>query len=183
MNYTDYFNQLKQATLFDLYRLSKAIEQAMQDPKRLSALRQQLHIGMRAAYFCSQKNGDVEAIITSLGPKRVHVREILSGEIFTMPYYMLNVSGVDTMIHESSEKLTAQSLQVGERVGFRNRQGKDLVGKIERLNSKTVTLYVPSTNGRWRVSYQNLYRVYDTELANHLHIGSTTYDGELTNDE
>ena len=82
---------------------------------------------------------------------------------YTLPYYMLNLAGVDTTIHRSSGQLTAQMLQIGELVGFKNREGRDLIGKIERLNNKTVSMFVPSTQERWRVHYGNLYRVYEGE--------------------
>ncbi|MCP4475139.1 MAG: hypothetical protein GY821_11370 [Gammaproteobacteria bacterium] len=113
MDYTELFDQLKQASLFDLYRLSIAINQSLDDPKALRAIRQQLHVGMQVNYFCPQKNGQVAAVVTKCTAKRVHIREVESGKQYTLPYYMLNLAGVDTTIHRSSGKLTAQMLQIG----------------------------------------------------------------------
>jgi len=38
----------------------------------------------------------------------------------------------------------------------------DIVGMIERLNQKTVSL-TTQTHGKWRVGYDSLYRVHDSE--------------------
>ncbi|MCP4474182.1 MAG: hypothetical protein GY821_06375 [Gammaproteobacteria bacterium] len=161
MDYTELFEQLKDASLFDLYRLSLAINQSLDDPKAIQAIKKQLSVGRRVNYFCPQKNGQIAAIITKCSAKRVHIREVESGKPYTLPYYMLNLAEVDTAIQSLSGQLTAQTLQVGDLVGFKNREGKDLIGKIVRLNSKTVTMFIASTQERWRVHYSNLYRVYE----------------------
>ena len=76
---------------------------------------------------------------------------------------MLNLDGVDTDINQSNSDnvLTATTLRVGDRVGFK-KDGEDIVGIVKRVNQKSVTL-VTEQGGQWRVSYSCLYLVYEAE--------------------
>tara|TARA_B100000989_G_scaffold9439_1_gene6399 strand:- start:2267 stop:2539 length:273 start_codon:yes stop_codon:yes gene_type:complete len=71
--------------------------------------------------------------------------------------------GIDTDIHPANnrDKLTANTLKVGDTVGF-NHDGRSISGTIIRLNQKTATL-VTSCNHQWRVGYGHLYLIYETE--------------------
>ncbi len=74
---------------------------------------------------------------------------------------MLNISNADTNIYENKNKLTANNLSVGDIVGFTH-NGKDVVGMIQRLNQKTVSL-ISTTGMKWRAGYSYLQRIHDAE--------------------
>jgi hypothetical protein len=80
-----------------------------------------------------------------------------------IPYCMLNIESKETDISERHGQgaLTANTLKVGDNVEFQ-KDGESIVGRITRLNYKTVTL-VTKTHGRWRVAYSQLSRVYDID--------------------
>ncbi len=53
-------------------------------------------------------------------------------------------------------------LKVGDHVGFKNKEGQDLYGKVIRLNPKTATIEVGPKH-EWRVAYSYLFPVLDGE--------------------
>ncbi len=168
MNYTQLLQALERASLFDLYRLEVAIRKAIDNPQRIQAIKKRLRIGMTLTYFDEQKNRPVPAVVRELRSNKVLVFDQEAQRQWVMPYHMLNIDGVDTTIgdvtsHDHQTTLTANQLQVGDRVGF-NHNGRDLVGTIKRINRKTVTL-ITVDHRQWRVGYRLLYRVHDGDLA------------------
>lgn len=163
MDYTNLLNDLNKASLFDLYRLHAAIGKELNNPQRLSAFKQKLRIGMELSYFNSVENRLVNTRVLELRQKNVLVLDLGQQKQFVIPYYMFNIDDSDTEIHKNSKILTANNLKVGDCVGF-NKNGQSIVGIVERLNTKTVTLVVNS-GGRWRVSYSCLYQIHDAEFS------------------
>lgn len=159
MNYSNLLNELNQATLFDLYRLSVAIRGELNNRARISALKQNLRIGMQLGYFHAVENRVIPIRILELRNKQVLAVDLEGHRQWEIPYFALNLENADTTIHERSRSLNAQNLKVGDCVGF-SKDGQDIVGIIKRRNSKTVTL-VTSSGMQWRVAYSFLYRVYD----------------------
>jgi len=69
------------------------------------------------------------------------------------------------MIFENKAKgLTKNMIKVGDWVGF-NHDGKEIIGQIERINQKTVSL-MTTNQSRWRVYHSSLYVVIDGKLNN-----------------
>lgn len=164
MDYTHLLNELNKATSFDLYRLHVAIGNELENPKRILSIKQKLRIGMELSYFYHVENRLVKAKLLEMRQKNVVVLDHEKNKRFVIPYYMLNVDGLDVDIYEakSTETLTANMLKVGDCVGF-NKDAESIVGIIRRINHKTVTLETNSGH-QWRVAYSFLYRIYDVEL-------------------
>ncbi len=122
---------------------------------------------MELSYFYHIENRLVNAKLLEMRPKNVVVLDHEKNKRFVIPYYMLNVDGIDIQIYESKNNdiLTANTLKVGDCVGF-NKEGESIVGIIKRINHKTVTLETNSGH-QWRVAYSFLYRVYDAEKVTH----------------
>lgn len=163
MDYTHLLEALNQASLFDLYRLSMAIRRELDNPRRIASIKKPLRIGMEITYFDYVKNRPVASTLRELRPQKAVLFDNEEQQTVVVPYYMLNINGVDTGIDNRNEVLTANNLSVGEIVGF-NDHGQDRVGVIQRLNQKTVTL-ITRDDGRWRVAYGHLYRVHDTSTV------------------
>lgn len=168
MDYTNLLNELNKASAFDLYRLHVAIGNELDNPKRIVAIKQQLRIGMELSYFYHVDNRLIKAKLLEMKQKNVIMLDHEKNTRLSIPYYMLNIDNFDVNIHEcnNSESLTANTLKVGDCVGF-NRDGKNIVGIIKRINHKTVTLETID-HGQWRVAYSYLYRVHDAEVVNRL---------------
>lgn len=163
MDYTHILNELNKANLFDLYRLHIAIGNELDNPSRLMTVKQKLRLGMDLTYFEPTENRLLKGKLLELRPKKAVILDCEQNRRFVVPYYMLNIDGVETAIHQHGDQLTANNLKVGECVGF-NKDGKNIVGLIKSLNQNTVTLIV-STGERWRVAYAYLYRIHDAEAV------------------
>jgi len=163
MNYTEVINTIKSASLFDLYRLSVAIRNEMENPERIQQLRQIFKEGDTVFYFDAPKNQLQKAIVVQKNPKYVLVKNNEDQKCWNIPYYLLNISKIDTDINITrNDKLSKNNLKVGECVGF-NRDGKTICGVILRLNHKTVTI-MTGTQHRWRVVYSFLFKVIDGDI-------------------
>lgn len=167
MDYTYLVSELNNATTFDLYRLHVAISNELENPRRILNIKQKLRIGMELSYFCHIENRLINAKLFEMRQKNVVVLDHEKNKRFVIPYYMLNVDGIDAQIYESknTEILTPNTLKVGDCVGF-SKEGESIVGIIKRINHKTVTLETNSGH-QWRVAYSFLYRVYDAEKVTH----------------
>jgi hypothetical protein len=133
MDYTHLLNALNKASLFDLYRLYAAIGRELNNPHRITAIKQKLRVGMELSYFDFAENRATGSKILELRQKNAVVLDSERQKKLFVPYYLLNVDGIETSIHETADTLTANNLKVGDCVGF-NSNGQDRMGIIKRLN-------------------------------------------------
>lgn len=161
MNFGEVVEALGKASLFDLYRLSVAINQQLDDPKRGRAVRLALRVGQEVEYFDHSKNRLVAARVIELFRTRVLVRNHDDGEQWRISLYMINLQGVDTQLPDRAIQpgLDRQALSVGDWVGFVDKHGIEHAGKVIKLNPKTAV--VRCREVRWRVTYSLLFRVLD----------------------
>ncbi|GAB0057048.1 hypothetical protein SIID45300_01369 [Candidatus Magnetaquicoccaceae bacterium FCR-1] len=164
MDYSSILQALQQASLFDLYRLRVGIDNMLDQPDRLQRVRQRMQPGMTITWFDGRQNRLTEAIVEEVQRTNVHVRDKEGGKKWRLPLYMVNLAGADTDIHAGSgaEKLDKNQLKVGDAVGYRDRQNREVYGTLVQLNPKTATV-VTRTGERWRVSYGMLFKVMDGE--------------------
>ena len=163
MDYSKIIEELKQASLFDLYRLSVAINQLLEDPRRLSEIKRCLRSGQNISYFDDTENRLIKAKVIKLMRTRLLVENIDDQQRWEIPLYYVNLDEVNTDIIGSSKMgLDKSQLKVGNLVGFQDKQNNDVHGKIIRLNQKTATIKI-NTNTEWRVGYEWLYIVINVE--------------------
>ncbi len=163
MDYTKLLNELKDASLFDLYRLYVAIGNELDSPNRILAIKAKLRIGMEMSYFYYAENRSIKVNVLELRQKNAVVFDCERQKSFVIPYYMLNIDNTETTIHENTKILTVNNLKIGDIVGF-NKDGKDIIGTIKKMNYKTVSL-VTNFGAKWRVAYCYLYRVHDAKIT------------------
>ncbi len=164
LDYTKLMEMLEQSSTFDLYRLYRAIDRELENPARTARIKKQLRIGMKLTYFCGRTNRLFDATVLELRRTNALLLNHLDQKRWVTPYYMLNLDGKEVDIRPGSkETLSANTVRVGDRVGFVSKHGKDIVGVVIRLNRKTVTIKT-FEDGQWRVHYSHLYRVYDGEV-------------------
>ena len=165
MNYSELIAALDKASSFDLYRLREAIKVLLDDPQRIYSVKKQLKVGHCVEYFEPDENRLVSAAVLKLNRTRVLVKNYDDGQQWNIPYYFINLKGVDVDIHQSNDAvgLKKNEVKVGDRVGFHNhRTGEELYGEVIRRNQKTVT--VDTKNGQqWRVGYKSLFSVLEQE--------------------
>lgn len=165
MDYSKTLHDLTEASLFDLYRLSVAIRNELENPIRLQLLRRAFKEGDTISYFSETRNALQSAVVLQKNPKYVVVRNSNDQKIWKIPYYLLNLAHVTVDIHaHPQEKLSKNHLKIGDCVGF-DKDGEQIVGVVIRLNQKTASL-ATMDHRRWRVSYSLLFRVFDVDIVN-----------------
>lgn len=135
MDYSKIMEELKDASLFEMYRLRGAINQHLEDPKRISEIRRHLRIGQIINYFDSTENRAVEAEIIKLKRTRLLVENIHDKQQWDIPFYWVNIDRVNTDIRTSSVSrgVDKMELKVGDTVGFQDKQNNDVYGEVIRL--------------------------------------------------
>jgi tRNA uridine 5-carbamoylmethylation protein Kti12 len=163
MDYSKILEELNKASSFDLYRLKVAINQKLENPRRLSEIKKCLKPGQKIKYFDETENRLIEAIVLKLMRKRLLVQNTHNQEKWEIPFYFINLDDVNTdIINPLRKGLDRSQLKVGDMVGFQDKQNNDVNGKIIRLNQKTATI-ITTTNAKWRVAYELLHLIYDVE--------------------
>ncbi len=163
MDYTAIIDELRAASLFDLFRLRAALTMQLEDPGRIEQVRARLRPGMNVSYFDEVQNRLVEASIIELRRTRLLVANRQDKKRWSIPFGAVNIDGVETNIRAAvaePQGLNRSRLKVGDRVGFRNRQNQDRYGQVMALNPKTATILTIDQQ-RWRVAYQFLFPVID----------------------
>ncbi len=164
MDYTLVIDELRSASLFDLYRLRAALTLELEDPARIEQVRARLRPGMAVAYFDEAQNRLVEARVRELHRTRLLVENRRDGELWSIPFGAVNIDSVDTDIGglaAGPHGLDRSRLKVGDAVGFRDRQNMDRYGRVLALNQKTATI-ITGDQQRWRVAYQFLFPVIES---------------------
>ncbi len=160
MDYTQILNALRSASLFDLYRLRVAIEQQLDNPERVEHVRAQLRPGMIIHYFDDTANRLIKASVLELNRTRLVVENHEDKKQWSIRFCSVNLEGVAVDLHPVSARqpLDRSLLQVGDHVGFRDRQNREKYGRVHDLNQKTATV-LTNSGERWRVAYAFLFKV------------------------
>ena len=119
---------------------------------------------MKISYFDEAQNRLIEARVRELHRTRLLVENQEDQKLWSIPFGAVNVDGVETDIRGVSpeqQPLSRSRLKVGDAVGFRDRQNQDKYGQVAALNQKTATI-LTGDNQRWRVAYQFLFPVIDS---------------------
>jgi hypothetical protein len=165
MDYTFIIEELRTASLFDLFCLHAALNQQLEDPQRIEQVRTRLRPGMQISYFDEVQNRLVEATVRELHRTRLVVENRHDQKLWSILFCAVNIDSVETNIRSTTAAqyvLDRSRLKVGDGVGFRDRQNQDKYGRIVALNQKTATIST-SDNQKWRVAYQFLFPVIDSD--------------------
>lgn len=144
MDYSELADLLDSASTFDLYRLNDVINQMLDDPKRLIAIKRRLRLGQPVMYYLTSKEPLQRGIVEKVKTTRVVIRDDADGHRWDVPLTAINLdpdSVVDVPpFKPAQETLSKNDFQVGDSVGFCDKSGQDRYGQIVRLNKKTATL-------------------------------------------
>lgn len=165
MDYTFIIDELRSASLFDLFRLRAALSQQLEDPDRIALVRRRLRTGMLISYFDEAQNRLIEASVLELHRTRLLVENRHDLARWSIPFGAVNIDRVETDIRAVAPEqraLDRSRLKVGDAVGFRDRQNQDKYGQVVALNQKTATI-LTKDNQKWRVAYQFLFPVIESD--------------------
>lgn len=152
---------LKQASVFEIYRMSAAIQNELENPQRRSRVNNKIKEGDLVEYYYAKTNTFIKAIIIQKALKNVIVQHIDNGRRWQIPLYWLKLDSREFVFERAARGLNKNEVKVGDFVGFyHTKYEEDITGRVERLNQKTVSLITPEEK-RWRMPYQILYPVID----------------------
>jgi hypothetical protein len=166
MDYAALLDALEKASLFDLWRLNAAIARALEDPRRNEAIRAKLCVGQAVRYFEAKENREIGGRIVEIKRSRALIQHDHDGKLWDIPFYMIHLqgTGLDAQSSRVAGKVRRDSLQVGDLVGYRSREHRDVYGVVVKLNPKTAIVQLPDGQ-RWKVSYGLLSYVLEAEDA------------------
>jgi hypothetical protein len=152
---------IETASLFELHRLSVAFQNACEQPERIKEIKNSFQVGSTIHYYDKVSNTLIRARVLAKKQKYVSVKNYDDLSPWKVPYYLLQLDGGSAKISGPGKALDKESLSVGDWVGF-NKDGEHIVGCVQRLNQKTVTL-ITNDHCKWRVAYSYLYDILDSE--------------------
>ena len=168
MNIQTVFQELQSASDFELFRLKTAIDKLLDDPERIDALRQKMIIGMQLDYFNAEDNRSVACELLDIKRTRATVREIETGQRWTLPFYYLNLDHISTdLVSNKKQGLSKAELAIGSTVGFISSQdNQEYIGRVGKLNPKRAVILVNKGTGevQWTVPYSMLFAVIESDL-------------------
>ncbi|MBK7147178.1 MAG: hypothetical protein IPH76_19035 [Xanthomonadales bacterium] len=104
MNHAAILDALTGATSFDLFRLRAAIDRALRDPARSTAVRRCLQPGQPVEYFDARDNRSRDGCVVELRPAAVVVLDHESGTRFLIEYAAINLDGVDSVLRDRTDR-------------------------------------------------------------------------------
>ncbi len=162
MDFTLVISLLKNASLYDLYRLQVALKNQMEDPEEIHQARNAFAVGDTVSYFNAKTNSLSQGLVLEKNLKNLVIKDHLDHRDWSLPYCMINLSGKDSDIKtQGREKLSKNNLKVGDLVGF-DYEGKNYSGVVSKLNFKTVSLSTRDSKN-YRVPYGMLFKIMEGE--------------------
>jgi hypothetical protein len=163
MDYSKILQELEEASLFDLYRMSSAINDELANSQRINEIKQSLRVGQEVTWLEHSTNRLERAVIEKCTPSRCEVKNLSDGKRWRILYASINLNEVDTSIHSNQKfGVKKSALRVGDIVSFLDKENKLQFAKVTKLNPKTAGL-VTMENVKWRVYYENLSKITDID--------------------
>ena len=163
MNFSEIIKTLNSASAFDLYRMRAAIDRVLDEPRWLQSVQVRLKVGQEVEYFDPQSNALKRGRVLEMRRKQAVVLDLDDPKRWLISYAAINLDGADVNIRENKvQGLGRNEVAIGDVVGFLDRDQQQRIGKIIRLNDKTVSLQIG--DAQWRVAYAYLHRVVDAEI-------------------
>lgn len=158
---------LKRATSLQLYQLAALIERLVSDPRRIVAIRKDLHLGQIVRFYDARRDTMRLGRVVEMRDMQLtlHGTEV-HGE-WKLPYAAIEPPSPDGAKPEpapappSAPKPTRANFQRGQRVSFTDRHLHVHVGIITRCNPKTATVETGDGSPGWSVPYGALRHVLD----------------------
>ena len=157
---------LNNATSLELYQLATLVERLMTDPKRIIAIRKDLHLGQVIRIYDGRADMMRPARIVDMCDTQLTVQGIEHRFEWKLPY-----AAVEPLPHGGEKptpsapaqpegpKPTRADFSRGQKVSFTDRHLQVHAGVITRCNPKTSS--VACDNEQWTVPYAALKSVLD----------------------
>jgi hypothetical protein len=159
MDLHEVMNSLQHASDLDLLRLRTAIDHLLQQPARILAVRQRLHVGQEVDFWNRREDRMRHARIVQFKPDQLLVQTDDPAQLWWVSYAALQLDQSQAPASRPAMTLQRSDFSAGDAVSFTGRDLIEHVGTIVRVNQKTATVSCDSYE--WRVPFTLLRRVVD----------------------
>lgn len=157
---------LSRASSLELFQLQAIIERMLADPKRIIAVRTNMHLG-QTVRFLDPRDGQMRnGKVVDMRDMQVVLHEATTRREWKLPYAAVEppAGGAATTDQEPAQpapQLPQRSdFRCGDKVAFEDRYLNTQLGTVVRINQRTAT--VDTGNGHsWRVGFALLRHVVD----------------------
>ena len=159
---------LNRASSLELFQLNTLIERMLADPRRIIAVRTNMHLG-QTVRFLDWRDGQMRnGRVVAMGDAKVTLHEEGTRVEWKLPYTAVEPPQTtgSTAAKPLQPKAAAQlkpgrdDFRCGEKVSFEDKYLKTQVGTVVRINQRTAT--VDTGDGHsWRVGFPLLRHVLD----------------------
>jgi hypothetical protein len=169
MQDTRLIEAMSRATSLELYQLSALLERLMTDPRRIVAIRQDLHLGQVVRFYDSRRDTMREGRILEMRDTQLTVHDVHQHAQWKLPYAAIEppLPGASPRAEPAAPEApppapprpTRADFNRGDKVSFTDRHLQTHVGVITRCNPKTAS--VDTGDATWSVPYGGLRPVLD----------------------
>ena len=159
---TRLIDALRIAPSIDLYQLSLAVSQMLNDPQRILEVRRHLHLGAHVMYFDHRRGTLAPGRVLQLQATTATVQDDITRTQWKLPYAAIVADPAQRAEHASQappRRPDATVFKLGDTVSFTDKHLRERIGTITRMNTKTYSLLCDGE--QWRVSPSLLRKVVD----------------------
>jgi hypothetical protein len=159
---------LGRASSLELFQLQAIIERMLADPKRIIAVRANLHLG-QTVRFLDWRDGQMRSgKVVQMREAQAVIHDASTRREWKLPYAAIEPPpvGAAPVQTAAAEPAPAASLprredfRCGDKVAFEDKYLNTVVGTIVRINQRTASID-PGDDTTWRVGFALLRRVID----------------------
>lgn len=158
---------LHHASSLQLFQLQTIIERMLADPKRIIAVRTNMHLG-QTVRFMDWRDGQMrEGKVVQMRDTQVVLHEPATRREWKLPYAAIEPpsAGAAPVEPGPTQEATAplprrEDFRCGDKVTFEDKYLNTVVGTIVRINQRTASID-PGDGTTWRVGFGLLRRVID----------------------
>lgn len=156
---------LNNATSLELYQMAALVERLMTDPRRIVAIRKDLHLGQVVRFYDPRRDAIRLGRVVGMRDAQLTLLDTEANLQWKLPYAAIEppTPGVKPEpappVAQNAPKPTRADFRRGDKVSFTDRHLQIHIGVITRCNPKTAS--VDSGGQAWSVPYGALRQVLD----------------------
>jgi hypothetical protein len=159
---TRFLDALRIAPSIDLYELSLAINQMLNDPRRILEVRRHLHLGAQVMYFDHRRGTLAPGRVLQLQATNATVQDDITRTHWKLPYAAIvadPAQRAEQAAQAPPRRPDVATFKLGDNVSFTDKHLRERIGTITRMNTKTYSLVCDGEP--WRVSPGLLRKIID----------------------
>jgi len=159
---------LNRASSLELFQLSTLIERLLTDPRRIIAVRTNMHLGQTVRFLDWRDGRMREARVIAMKDTQVTLQELTDRREWKLPYAAVEPPPANATTRTAAAppppptapKPGRNDFRRGEKVAFEDKYLQTVIGTIVRINERTATID-PGDGTTWRVGFHLLRHVLD----------------------